>query len=111
VLNGCGSVPDKPLCTDLRPGAGFCVWTISNKEMEVDDTHLMDGKTWYDMQVGIIKMPIETFVALKKYLIMNCKKTKNCSDKIDSWDRALTTLENKATAVSELFYKDEIETE
>lgn len=104
MLSGCASVPDKPLCTDLRPGAGFCVWTISNKEMEVDDTHLLNGKTWYDMQIGIIKMPIETFVALKAYLITSCKRNKNCSDKIDSWDRALTTLENKATAVSEEVY-------
>ena len=87
------------MCTDLRPGAGFCVWTISNKEMEVDDTHLMDGKTWYDMQVGIIKMPLDTFLALKKYLIKNCKQNNNCNKEIDSWDRSLSTLEKKAKEV------------
>jgi len=98
LLTSCGSVPDKPFCTDIRPGAGFCVWSISNKEMEVDDTHLLDGKTWYDMQIGIIKMPLDTFKAIKKYIINQCKRNQNCSEEIDSWDRAMTTLETKATA-------------
>lgn len=96
LISSCGTVPDKPFCTDVRPGAGFCVWSISNKEMEVDDVNLLNGKTWYDMQIGIIKIPLETFTALKKYIITQCKRNNNCSENIDSWDRAMTILENKA---------------
>lgn len=96
LTSSCGTVPDKPFCTDIRPGAGFCVWSISNKEMEVDDVNLLNGKTWYDMQIGIIKIPLETFTALKKYIITQCKRNNNCSENIDSWDRAMTTLENNA---------------
>lgn len=95
LTSSCGTVPDKPFCTDIRPGAGFCVWSISNKEMEVDDVNLLNGKTWYDMQIGIIKIPLETFTALKKYIITQCKRNNNCSENIDSWDRAMSTLENR----------------
>lgn len=95
-LISCGTIPDKPVCTDLRFDAGFCVWTISNKEMVVDDHNLLDGKTWYDMQVGIIKMPLDTFLEIKKYIINQCKRNNNCSQSIDSWDRAMDTLEMKA---------------
>jgi hypothetical protein len=34
---------------------------------------------------------------MKKYLIDNCKKNSQCSDKIDSWDRNISVLESKAT--------------
>lgn len=100
-LTSCGSIPDKPACVDIRPGAGFCVTTISNKQFEIDDTHpykTEDGKilTWYDMQLGIIKIPLETWKAFKKYFIDQCKRNNNCSDKIDSWDRSMSTLESKA---------------
>jgi hypothetical protein len=64
--------------------------------MEVDDVNLLDGKTWYDMQIGIIKIPLDTFKELKKYIVTQCKRNRNCSDEIDSWDRAMTILENKA---------------
>lgn len=106
LLSGCGSVPDRPWCTDLRPDAGFCVWSISNKEQVVDDNNLLiteehpEGQTWYDMQVGIIKAPMETFVAFKKYIIQQCKRNGNCKETIDSWDRAMTTLEDRAKAVA-----------
>lgn len=67
--------------------------------MEVDDTHLLDGKTWYDMQVGIIKIPLDTFTELKKYIIKQCKRNNNCSENVDSWDRSMTILQGKAGEV------------
>lgn len=94
-LTSCGTVPDKPVCVDVNPSKGFCVWTISNKEMEVDDEHLLDGKTWYDLNLTMIKVPVDTWKALKKYIITQCKKNNNCSEGIDSWDRSMSTLEQK----------------
>lgn len=96
-LTSCGTIPDSPVCVDINPSKGFCVWTISSKEMEVDDTHLLDGKTWYDMQIGIIKIPLDTWKSFKKYIITQCKRNNNCSDNIDSWDRSMTILEEKAS--------------
>lgn len=83
---------------DIRPGAGFCVYGISGKKFEVDDTHLFvdengKSKTWYDMQLGIIKIPLETFKAYKKYFIEQCKRNNNCAENIDSWDRNMKALE------------------
>jgi hypothetical protein len=75
---------------------------VSGKRFHVNDTELFideNGKklTWLDMQLGIIKIPLETFKAMKKYFIDNCKKNSQCSDKIDSWDRNISVLESKAT--------------
>ena len=97
LATSCGTIPDVPVCTDISPSRGFCVWTISNKEMIVDDNSLLDGKTWYEIQTGIIKIPIDTWKALKKYIIIQCKRNDNCSENIDSWDRSMSTLEEKAT--------------
>jgi hypothetical protein len=98
LVVSCSSIPDKPFFVDLRPGAGFGVYLISGKKFEVDDAHPFkneDGKmqTWYDMQLGMIKIPLETFKALKKYFITECKRSSKCSDNIDSWDRNLSALE------------------
>ena len=85
---------------------------ISNKEQEVDDKNLLvtesfpQGQTWYDLQVGIIKLPIDTFTSLKKYLIKKCKQYNDCDKMIDSWDRSLTTLENKAMGRDVVRWKD-----
>jgi len=101
-ISSCASVPDKPFCTSLRPDAGVCVWSISGKQMIIDDKNLFpseDGKllSWYDFKIGAIIIPLETFKAVKKYFIKTCKKNKDCSENIDDWDRSMTTLETKAT--------------
>lgn len=70
--------------------------------MIIDDTHLFpseDGKllSWYDLKIGMILMPLETFKAVKKYIVKQCKKNHDCQEGLDSWDRSMTTLETKAT--------------
>ena len=101
-LHNCASIKDldKPFFIDESPGVGFGVYPISGKKIHVSDSELFmdeDGKshTWYDMQLGIIKIPVETFKAWKKYLIKQCKTSNKCDVSIDSWDRNLQALELK----------------
>lgn len=86
---------------DETTSEGFCVTLVTGKQFHVSDTEPFideNGKslTWYDMQLGMIKIPLETFEAMKKYIIDNCKNNSNCSNNVDSWDRNMSTLELKA---------------
>lgn len=101
-LGNCTSLKklDKPFCVDETTSQGFCVYLISGKKIHVNDIELFTDengikKTWYDMQLGIIKIPLETFKAMKKYLIEQCKQSKKCDADIDSWDRNIQQLELK----------------
>lgn len=103
LLNSCASLDklDKPFCIDETPAQGFCVTLVSGKKFHINDTELYTDengikKTWNDMQLGIIKIPLETFKAMKKYLIDECKLSGKCDSNITTWDRNMTTLELKA---------------
>lgn len=93
LANSCATIPDDPLCVDIRPGAGFCVTATSGKQFEIDDSHPYNGKTWYDMQLGMIKMPVDTWVHFKEYIIKECKKSNRCSKDITNWDRGTKVLD------------------
>lgn len=73
---------------------GYCTTIISGNGFYVDDTELLEGKTWFDMTPEMILVPVTTWAALKKYLIVNCKKYKTCNANIDSWTRSVETLDS-----------------
>lgn len=96
------SLIDKPVCTEITPDRGYCVTIISGKKEYIDDFKKMktfDEKgnlvemTWFEMKPTMVLVPVQTYAALKKYLIMNCKKSKRCSENIDSWDRSMEIIE------------------
>lgn len=104
IITSCANLSsiDKPVCTEITPDRGYCVTIISGKGEYVDDVNKMKtfdvkGKlvemTWFEMKPTMVLVPIQTYAALKKYLIMNCKKSKRCNDKIDSWDRSMEIIE------------------
>ena len=66
LLPSCSSVPDIPACTRLGVDRGFCVWTISNKEEEINDTNKLDGNTWLDIVNKSVILPQESWAAIKK---------------------------------------------
>jgi hypothetical protein len=76
-------------------GKGYCTTIISGKGQTIDDTNKLDGKTWFEMRPEMILVPIETWAALKKYLIMNCRRYKQCNVNIDSWNRSMKTIDSK----------------
>lgn len=95
-LSSCSvAVPDIPVCTELHPSRGYCVYTLSSKEFEVSDTQLMEGKTWWDMRASMIYLPTQSWVKLKAFVIKICTKTDKCDTDLGSWDRTVDLIDEK----------------
>lgn len=92
LISSCASVPDVWCCRARTVNSGFCTKTISNEDMIVDDTHLLNGKTWIDLKIESVYLPSESWVKIKEFVIKECKKTNKCSKEIASWDRKLNSL-------------------
>jgi hypothetical protein len=97
IFSSCTSLKsiDKPVCVEINMSKGYCTTIISGKDQIIDDVNLLDGKTWFEARIEMVLVPIETWASLKKYLIMNCKKTKSCNDNIDSWNRAIQSVDDQ----------------
>jgi hypothetical protein len=63
--------------------------TISNKDMIVDDEHLLNGKTWLDLKIEAVYLPTESWAKLKTYIISQCKKHSDCTKEVGDWNRKL----------------------
>lgn len=46
---------------------------MTDKTYEVDDTHLLNGKTWFDIKGESMLMPVESYVKLKEFILKYCK--------------------------------------
>lgn len=97
ALESCSSLSsiDKPVCVEISIDRGFCTTIISGKDQRVDETNKLNGKTWFQMRPEMVMVPIETWAALKTYLIMNCKRSKACNRNIDSWNRSIQTIDDE----------------
>ena len=93
MFNSCAQVPDVPVCTRLDMSSGFCVWTISKKELIVTDKELLNGKTWLDLVIQSVYIPADSWVEIKSYIIKNCKKNHDCNKEIDSWKSKLDKID------------------
>lgn len=96
-LNACSNLSsiDKPVCVELNMSKGYCTTIISGKDMIIDDENKLDGKTWFEMRPEMVQVPVETWAALKKYLIKNCKRTQKCNENIDSWTRTMISIDEE----------------
>lgn len=94
LLTSCSSVPDIPACTRLGVDRGFCVWTISNREEEINDTNKLEGNTWLDIVYKSVILPPESWAKIKKYIINNCRKNQDCAKDIDSWNRKIEIIDS-----------------
>ena len=97
LLLSCSSIQkiDRPICVELNMAKGFCTTIISGKDQVVDETNLLDGKTWFEARNEMILVPIETWVALKTYIITECKRTKRCGSDIQTWERSIQGVDSK----------------
>jgi hypothetical protein len=86
---------DKPVCVEINIAKGYCTTIISGEGFIVDDENLLDGKTWFEARLEMVQVPVETWAALKKYLIKNCRRSKSCNANIDSWNRSIKTIDAK----------------
>lgn len=97
VLSSCTSLSsiDKNVCVEINMGKGYCTTIISGKGQIVDDENLLDGKTWFEQRPEMILVPIDTWAALKKYLVINCKRSQRCKKNIDSWTRSMLSIDEE----------------
>lgn len=95
LLTSCATPPPNvPVCTEITPERGSCVMTMTGKEFIVDEEHPYKGKTWWEMRVANLQMPVASWVEIKSWIIKVCKTNKNMCDKaVGSWDRTLGTVD------------------
>ena len=94
LLSACaGLPPDKPLCTELSLDRGYCVKMMSGESFEVSDTKPYQGKTWWEMRPTMIRMPLETWVDLKKWIIKICKNNSQCDSAVSNWERTVNKID------------------
>lgn len=86
---------DKPVCVEISMERGYCTTIISGKGFYVSEEEPWNGQTWFMMRPTHIRVPKETWAALKKYFIDNCKRTQACNVNIDSWNRAIKNIDEQ----------------
>lgn len=98
-ISSCTSLKaiDKPVCVELNATKGYCTTIISGQDIIVDEDNKLDGKTWFELRPTMIQVPVETWAALKKYLIINCKRSGKCNANIDSWNRSMKSIDDEIT--------------
>ena len=89
LINSCAGIPEVPICAEVSLSKGICTYTISGKNIVVDDEHPLEGQTWFDMRAKVLAVPASSWAQVKAWMIKQCKRTNKCSVDISSWDRNL----------------------
>lgn len=92
-LYSCSSIPDIIACRARSVNEGFCTYTISNKNIIVNDEHPLNGKTWLDIKIESVYLPSDSWAKIKEYILKNCKKDQSCMNNLES-------LSNKIDSIS-----------
>lgn len=104
LLHSCAGIPDKPVCTRLQIAKGFCVWTASEREQVVDDTHPLitdyGPKTWLDLEMEAVFVPVDSWNEIRGYIIKKCHQYKDCGFGVGDWERRLNSLTPEAQQLS-----------
>ena len=87
--SGCASIPDTIICAEVSLSKGVCTFTVSGKNIVIDDEHPFEGSSWFDMRSNSLIVPAKSWAKIKAFLIKQCKKTNQCDVEISSWDRDL----------------------
>ena len=97
ILSSCGTLKDidRPVCVELNISKGYCTSIVSGKDQVVDDNNLLNGKTWFEQRNQMIMVPVETWAALKKYLLINCKRSPRCYSEMATWRKSIQTVDGK----------------
>lgn len=92
------TVTSNPVCQKQigEPACGYCVWSISEKEQYIGEQkeHWLDGQPWSQILAESITLPVKTYVAVKTYIIDNCKNNSDCNKNISKWRIKLDALDS-----------------
>jgi hypothetical protein len=95
AISGCATpVPKVPVCSEIEPDRAFCVNTITSEEFFWDNTHLWNGKSYWDARPGLLLIPSSSWVEIKKFIIEICAKTKQCDSQITGWERTVDKIDS-----------------
>jgi hypothetical protein len=91
-------VPDEPICVELSLDEGYCIYTLSDREFKINETHKHSfngskSKTWWELRPTMLHLPAESWAEIKKFIINICKDTKKCSEYVHSWDRTIEKID------------------
>jgi len=92
LISSCASIPDVPICAEINLSKGICTYTLSGKNIVVDDDNPLNGQTWFDMRSKILAVPASSWAEIKTWMIKQCKKTNKCDADISQWDRDINPL-------------------
>lgn len=90
--SGCANLPNKPICAEVNISKGKCSYLVTGKTITVDDDHLLDGQTWFDIRNKSLTMPADTWAAIRAWILKMCKKYK-CNIDVASWDRSVEIVD------------------
>jgi len=91
-ISSCATVPDVPVCRARAVNQGFCTWTVTNKDLIVDDVSTLNGKTWLDLKIESVYVPADSWAKIKEYIIKQCKKSNDCSDNLSTWTSKIDSV-------------------
>jgi hypothetical protein len=80
---------------ELNIAKAYCTTIISGKGFYISDQEKFEDKSWFEQRHEMLLVPVSTWVEIKKYLIMNCKKSRKCSNNISSWDRGIQNIDEQ----------------
>jgi hypothetical protein len=81
---------------ELDISKAFCTTPISGKDQIIDDTHLLEGKTYWDIRPTMILIPPSSYAAIKSFILKQCKRNPDMCDKeIPAWDRATESVDKQ----------------
>lgn len=101
LLSGCATTPPNvPVCFETGMTRGFCTYTIENKDIVVDETRLLEGKTWWQMRPYMIHVPPSSWAEIKKFIVKICNKYPDqCQKDIGDWERKSNAIDKHVGGV------------
>lgn len=64
----------------------------------MDDTHLFEGKSWWEARPTMLHVPATSWVKIKEFIIKICKKSNKCDSEITGWDRSVDAIDKQLSS-------------
>lgn len=59
----------------------------------IDDTHLLEGKTYWDIRPEMLLVPASSWVEIKKFILDVCHQNAGaCAQEVGSWNVITDTI-------------------
>jgi len=52
----------------------------------------LNGKTWTDIKIESVLVPVDSWVKIKEYFLKQCKKYNDCNKEIASWENRINSV-------------------